>query len=135
MMLMSRRLAREVALRTLFQLDMGHLEKEAAFGFALETTPLAEPLRPFARQLLENALQYQADSDRLIAEKAVDWEINRLPRVDRAILRLALGEILADTDVPSSVAINEAVELAQKYSTEQSGRFINGILGSVVRER
>lgn len=131
---MSRRLAREVALRTLFQLDIGHITEGAAFAFSLETTPLSESLIPFAQDLVQMALSHQAESDAIISAKSVDWEIGRLPRVDRSILRLAIGEMLAATATPTGVIINEAVELAHRYSTEESGRFINGLLGSVARE-
>ena len=132
---MSRRLAREVALRTLFQLESGHVQREAAFAFALDTTPISPDLEPFSLQLVDDALKYQPESDQIIRVKSVDWDIDRLARVDRAILRLALGELLASTGMPTGVIINEAVELAKKYSTEESGKFINGILGNVVRER
>ncbi|MGI6357334.1 MAG: transcription antitermination factor NusB [Bacillota bacterium] len=130
---MSRRLAREVALRTLFQLDSGHVQLDQALDYALETVPLAPGFVPFARRLVDNALAQQETSDQIIREKAVDWNIDRLARVDRAILRLALGELMADKDTPAGVVINEAVELANRYSTEESGKFINGILGAVVR--
>lgn len=131
---MSRRLAREVALRTLFQLDLGHISQEKAFAFALETTPLSESLVPFALELVDKAVVQQVASDSIISEKSIDWDLHRLPRVDRVILRLALGELLAQTGTPAGVIVNEAVELAHRYSTEESGRFINGLLGSVVRE-
>lgn len=131
---MSRRLAREVALRTLFQLDIGHIKQAAAFEFALETTPLSSGLVVFAEELVEMALAHQVESDAIISAKSVDWELNRLPRVDRSILRLAIGEMLAATATPTGVIINEAVELAHRYSTEESGRFINGLLGSVARD-
>lgn len=132
---MSRRLAREAALRTLFQLDIGHISQEAAFAFALETTPLAANMVQFAQELVQTALGRQSESDVIISSKSVDWEISRLPRVDRSILRLAIGELLAASSTPTGVIINEAVELAHRYSTEESGRFINGLLGSVVREQ
>lgn len=132
---MSRRLAREVALRTLFQLDIGHISEEAAFAFALETTPLAADLVQFAQGLVHMALSKQAESDSIISAKSVDWELNRLPRVDRSILRLAIGEMLAAAVTPTGVIINEAVELAHRYSTEESSRFINGLLGSVARDQ
>lgn len=130
---MSRRLAREVALRTLFQLDTGHISEDAAFDFALETTPLATDLVRFAQQLVQMAVNKQAESDSIISAKSVDWELNRLPRVDRSILRLAIGEMLSTSETPTGVVINEAVELAHRYSTEESSRFINGLLGNVAR--
>lgn len=132
---MSRRLAREVALRTLFQLDTGHISEGAAFGFALETTPLATELIQFAQELVQMAVSKQEESDNIISAKSVDWELTRLPRVDRSILRLAIGEMLSASDTPTGVVINEAVELAHRYSTEESSRFINGLLGNVARDQ
>ncbi|NLY54773.1 MAG: transcription antitermination factor NusB [Firmicutes bacterium] len=131
---MSRRLAREVALRTLFQMDIGHITKEDAFNFALETTPLSEELIPFAEDLVNLAIEHQAESDAIIKAKSVDWSLERLPRVDRSILRLAIGEMLAEIGTPTGVIINEAVELAHRYGTEESGRFINGLLGNLARD-
>ena len=72
--------------------------------------------------------------DELIDRYSVRWKTSRLPKVDLAILRLALAEICYLTDIPVSVTINEAVELAKKYSTEQSSKFINGVLGSAARD-
>ena len=74
------------------------------------------------------------DVDRYIAAFAQDWAIDRLARVDLAILRLAAYELLRMEDIPAAVTINEAVELARKYSTEQSGAFINGVLGNLNRK-
>ena len=72
--------------------------------------------------------------DELIDRYSVRWKTSRLPKVDLAILRLALAEICYLTDIPVSVTINEAVELAKKYSTEKSSKFINGLLGSAARD-
>ena len=72
---MSRRLAREVALRTLFQMDIGHITKEDAFNFALETTPLSEELIPLAEDLVNLAIEHQAESDAIIKAKSVDWSL------------------------------------------------------------
>ncbi len=130
---MSRRIAREVALRTLFQMESGHVQLNKALEYALETAPLEPGFVPFAKELVDQSLAQQEDSDQIIRDKAVDWNIDRLARVDRAILRLALGELMGGTGTPPGVVINEAVELAHRYSTEESGRFINGILGSVLR--
>ena len=71
--------------------------------------------------------------DQLIAQYAKEWSLDRMANVDRNILRLAAYEILYEPDVPNSVAVDEAVELAKKYSTAESGKFVNGILGNVLR--
>jgi N utilization substance protein B len=77
---------------------------------------------------------HQADIDRLIALYADRWAIERMPVVDRSLLRIAIYELLWRTDIPVPVAINEAVELAQELSTDDSGRFINGLLGRIVEQ-
>ena len=84
--------------------------------------------------MAEGVLREQAALDRLIADRAVGWKLDRIAHVDRNILRLALYEILHRPDIPSSVSVNEAVEMAKKYSTEDSGKFVNGILGTFLRE-
>ncbi len=75
------------------------------------------------------------DIDAMIDEYSVDWKISRMPKIDLAILRIALTEIRYFTGIPVSVSINEAVELAKKYSTENSSKFINGVLGNIVRDK
>jgi len=72
--------------------------------------------------------------DRIIADRAVGWKLERIANVDRNILRLALYEILHRPEIPASVSVNEAVEMAKKYSTDESGKFVNGILGSFLRD-
>lgn len=69
--------------------------------------------------------------DRLIADNAIDWTLDRMPVVDRSLLRMATYELLARPEVPTGAAISEAVELAKQYSTDESGRFVNGVLASV----
>jgi N utilization substance protein B len=86
----------------------------------------------YAAALVEGVQTYQADIDELIARYADRWAITRMPVVDRTLLRMALYELLWRPDIPVPVAINEAVELAKELSTEDSGRFINGLLGKVV---
>ncbi|MCA1834172.1 MAG: transcription antitermination factor NusB [Actinomycetota bacterium] len=94
-----------------------------------------EPIQPFAREIIIGVVEHLADIDALIREYADRWPLERMPVVDRNLLRIALFEILFGTDTPPGVAINEAVDLAKMLSTEDSGRFINGLLGRVARER
>lgn len=86
----------------------------------------------YARALVEGVQQHQADVDALISRYADRWALQRMPVIDRTLLRIALFEIMWTEDVPVAVAINEAVELAKSLSTEDSGRFINGLLGRLV---
>lgn len=94
-------------------------------------SPSAEALE-YAGALIEGVQDHQADIDGLIARYADRWAISRMPVVDRTLVRIALFELLWRDDIPVPVAINEAVELAKELSTEDSGRFINGLLGKVV---
>jgi transcription antitermination protein NusB len=88
----------------------------------------------YARSLVEGVQDNQAALDARIAKYADHWAIERMPIVDRSLLRIAIYELTGDTDVPVAVAINEAVELAKSLSTDDSGRFVNGLLGRVVEE-
>jgi len=86
----------------------------------------------FATQLVRGASGNLAEIDALIAEHSEHWDIDRMPTIDRSILRLAAYELLYRDDIPPKVAINEAVELAHKYSTPDSGKFINGVLDKLI---
>jgi N utilization substance protein B len=133
---MSRRNAREVVLQTLFQLDVGLSTRDKAFAFALEETPLGDKDREFAEVIVKRAVVDWQESDKVIAEAAIDWELDRLARLDRCLLRLALAELsIGAEDTPPGVIINEVIELAKAYSSEESGKFINGILGELLRGR
>lgn len=85
----------------------------------------------YARHLVDGVQAHQADIDELIARYADRWTIDRMPVVDRNVIRIALFEFLFADDVPVPVAINEAVELAKAFSTDDSGRFVNGLLGKI----
>jgi len=100
--------------------------------------PIEEPhpeVLTYARALVDGVQEHQAQIDALIAGCADRWAIQRMPVVDRTLLRIAIFELLWRDDVPIAVAINEAVELAKSLSTEDSGRFINGVLGRVVERQ
>lgn len=86
---------------------------------------------PFAEELVRGVDERAAEIDALITRFARGWTIDRMPVIDRAVLRLATFELLAETQVPVGVVISEAVELAKRYSTDDSGRFVNGVLSAV----
>ena len=88
-------------------------------------------IRLFADPLIRGALQHRDESDNLIRTHAKNWELHRIAAVDRNILRLAIYEMLHRDDIPPIVSINEAVDIAKKFSTQDSGRFVNGILDKV----
>lgn len=130
---MSRRLAREAALRALFQVEVGRSKLEDALQYNAAELGLDEGGRTFATNLSHGALMHKEDLDRMVEQYAVDWRIERMPYVDRNILRIAAYELLYARDTPVSVAVNEAVELAKSYGDTNSSRFINGILGNLIR--
>jgi len=101
---------------------------------AMEILEAEPPVAPFARELVEGVVEHQAELDDLIRRYADRWALERMPIVDRNLLRLGIFELLYRPDVPAGAAINEAVELAKLLSTEDSGRFVNGLLGRVARE-
>jgi len=137
----SRRHARELALQVLFQLDVGHSDPDTAlfqaFTRELETEEGREALSDndaqFARDLVQGTWERREAIDQLIVQYAKDWAVDRMAGVDRAILRLAIYEINHQGQIPKSVSADEAVELAKAFSTAESGKFVNGILGSVIR--
>lgn len=138
---MSRRRARELALQALFQVDVGRSDPETAIfqAFTREVegdwspAQLPEKDAAYARLLVQGAHEFREESDALIARYARDWSVERMAAVDRAILRLAIYEIIHQEDVPDGVVADEAVEMAKAYSSAESSKFINGILGSVIR--
>jgi len=125
----TRRQARELALQTLFSIEIGKHEAAAALEEA-ETRPGADTQRGFIGDLVLGTLDYSADADATIVPLLQGWTLERLPNVDRLILRMALYELNRRGDTPLAVVINESIELAKKYSTEDSGRFINGVLSN-----
>ncbi|MDQ4038758.1 MAG: transcription antitermination factor NusB [Actinomycetota bacterium] len=127
----ARRKARKRALDVLFEADLRGTD--AAELLSERTGEASRPVAPYAQLLVEGVLAHQAEIDALISEHAHGWTLPRLPGVDRALLRLAIYEVLYRPDVPRAVAIDEAVELAKSLSTEESPSFINGVLGAVAR--
>ncbi|MGH9095348.1 MAG: transcription antitermination factor NusB [Acidimicrobiales bacterium] len=121
----TRREARERALGLLYEADA----KGVTPAGVLAELPV-EP-DPFVVDVLRGVDARTADIDRLIAEHSIDWTLDRMPVVDRTLLRMATYELLCRPDIPTGVVISEAVELAKQYSTDESGRFVNGVLASI----
>jgi transcription antitermination protein NusB len=92
------------------------------------------PPDPYTSTLVRGVGDHQVDLDAYIGRLAVGWPIERMPAMDRAVLRMGTFELTHQPDVPTAVVINEAVELAKRYSTEDSGRFVNGVLSAVASE-
>lgn len=128
-----RRAGRELALRTLFQVDLARADPAEALAAAAAEGEYEEESVAFARELALGACRHLARLDEVIARHARGWTLERMANVDRNLLRLAVYEILYRPEIPPSVSVDEAVEMAKKYSTAESGRFINGILGNLIR--
>lgn len=129
----SRRKARLAAFKALYAIDIGGQETEESIQCACEDASLSEPLREFAERLVRGVVFRKDELDKRIEELAKGYSVERLAAVDRTLLRLGAYELLYEQDTPPAVAINEAVEVAKRYSTAESGSFVNGILGEMVR--
>jgi len=126
-----RRKARAIALQVLYEFDSAGHDVEAALAHLLADSGLSEDNAAFARGLVNGAIQNREQIDQHIKKFAPAWPLEQIPIVDRNILRLAIFEILLDNSVPVKVAINEAVELAKMFGSDNSSKFVNGVLGSV----
>ena len=124
----SRREARERALSLLYEAEAKELPPLDVLG----DLPV-EP-DPFVVDLVTGVATPQARIDELIARFAIDWAVDRMPAIDRSVLRIAVYELLEHGEIPMGAVLSEAVELAKEYSTEESGRFVNGVLASVAAE-
>ncbi len=135
----NRHLSRSIVLQTLFEWDQKNSDKagvEATLHRNIEEFAPNKSDEPFMRRLLDGVLQKQKELDLVIEKAAPEWPIDRISPIDRNILRLGLFELLFSDrqEVPAKVAINEAIELAKQFGGENSGRFINGVLGAVYKE-
>lgn len=133
---MSRRLARETALQVLFQLDItGETEvdsvEQVIDHWAKEFT-VSEKSIKFATGLVEGTLSQKQAIDDLISSTAHEWALDRMNTVDRNLMRLAIYEMLHCPDTPQRVILNEAIEIAKKFGSEESAKFINGILDKLM---
>ena len=139
---MIRRVAREMVLQSLFQMDFTQAEPAEALAIALEVqqdeekSEEADKAVTYAEKVLKGTAEKLPEIDALIGKYAINWEVNRMPGIDRNILRMAIYEMrFGEEKVPVNVAVNEAVELAKQFGTEKSARFINGVLGKLMREQ
>lgn len=124
-----RRAARERALSLLYEAEVkGQPAEELLAGLIVSPDP-------FVSSLVKGVSSRQGEIDAIIADHSRDWPLSRMPAIDRNLLRLAVFELTDDEGAPVGVVIDEAVELAKIYSTEDSGRFVNGVLAAVARDR
>lgn len=143
-----RRLGRQMAVQMLFQSDLGGASAEEILGHFDPTEVLASGTSgadrdrrqltqafEYAAGLLRGSLGHREEIDAVIKAQAEHWRLERMPVVDRNILRLAVYELLYESDVPHLVVVDEAIELAKRFGSENSGRFINGLLDGVLKSR
>jgi N utilization substance protein B len=129
-----RRGGRELAFKLLFQTDLGGIPLDEVIRIQKMSSEIKPQAWTFAEDLANGAWNNRQEADTIIARYSEGWSVARMPNADRNILRLAIYEIFHREEIPTNVSVNEAVELAKEYSTSDSPRFINGILGNVVRK-
>ena len=123
--------ARELALKVLFQLEGSEDDAEEVLLYHAAEGAATEDTTNFARQLVSGVIANREKLDAILTETSEHWKLGQMAKVDRIILRIAIYEIAIDRKVPTKAAINESIELAKTFSGEESGRFVNGILGRV----
>ena len=141
---MKRRLAREIAVQCLYQIEMNGVSigdaLDMVFQEAREENEAnvkledESALRLYSEELVAGVKSHEAPIDEALQQYLKGWRMDRLSRVDRQILRLAAFELIYREDVPPKVAVNEAIELAKHYGVEESGKFVNGVLGQFLKE-
>lgn len=129
-----RRAARECALQMLYEYDVGKQSKNEILSTFWQMNDHPKKVRDFAGQLFEGAIQRLKEIDRIIQQHTKNWRLSRMAVVDRNILRLAVFEFISGGKTPETVVINEALEIAKKFSTYESAQFVNGILDSIKNE-
>lgn len=122
-----------MALRMLFQIDVGKQPVDEVITAGLTQSVLEGGNREYAEEVVRGTIERMREIDETLERLATDWSLDRQAAVDRNILRMTAYEVLFRADTPVASVINEAVELAKKYSTADSGRFVNGVLGAVAR--
>ncbi|GAA0402392.1 transcription antitermination factor NusB [Paenibacillus motobuensis] len=141
---MKRRLAREIAVQSLYHMEMNEVEAQEAVRMLIaEATGENESeveiknvdqAEKFVLELVNGTWSRKEEIDRVLSDYLKGWQISRLSKVDRQVLRLAVYEMVYRDDVPGKVAVNEAIEVAKHFGTGESGKFVNGVLGKMVHE-
>ncbi len=132
--LRKRRRSRESALQVLYQWDLTRQDSQKGLDHFKEHFSLKEESDPFLEQIVRGVLTHWKEIDRLIEHYSENWRLDRIAPIDHTILRIAIFELLYCEEIPPKVALNEAVDLGKQYGSENSGRFINGILDRILNE-
>ena len=133
----NRHLARAVALQSLYEWDFyrGNKDPMTVADRNLEEFATQLDEKDFARDIVKGVVLHQSEIDGAIRRFAPDWPLEKITTVDRNVLRIASYELMYNFEIPSKVAINEAIELAKTFGGESSGKFVNGVLGAVYRDQ
>ncbi|MBD3918699.1 transcription antitermination factor NusB [Paenibacillus sp. PR3] len=140
---MKRRLAREIAVQSLYQMEMNEVTAAEAVDMLMEEARQqdnelgalpaeAAKVNEYTRELVMGVVERKKAIDEMLQQHLTGWQVDRLSRVDRQVLRLACYEMVFRDDVPPKAAINEAIELAKHFGTDESGKFVNGVLGKLI---
>ncbi|MFZ2937763.1 MAG: transcription antitermination factor NusB [Candidatus Omnitrophota bacterium] len=133
-----RTLAREFAIQILYQMDITHDNCEVSLGNFWATRleeHIEEEVKNFTNLLVNGVFDNLAAIDKIIAQFATNWQLKRMAVVDRNVLRMGCFELTFRNDIPPKVSINEAVDLAKKYSGQEAGKFVNGVLDKIKKEK
>ena len=133
----NRHLARTIALQTLYQWDFNNYQSDQIDEIIRRNLKEFAPQfndNGFIENLVKGVVKNQADIDSLIVKFAPEWPLEQITMVDRNVLRIGIQEMKYDADIPEKVAINEAIELAKTFGGESSGKFVNGVLGTIYKE-
>jgi len=141
---MRRRLARELAIQSLYQMEMNEVNAKQAIAHVVEEAQTEDEAQltkerdqiteQHILELVEGTASRKGQIDSLLTDYLKGYKMDRLSKVDREILRLATFEMIYRDDVPPKVVVNEAIELAKHFGTEESGKFVNGVLGKMIKE-
>lgn len=124
---------RKLAMQALYQCDIRDLDVTTVINDFIEPSELPEDTKEWATYLIKDAWDYRTEADQIVQKYSIGWDLKRINLVDKALLRLALFE-MKHAETPASVVINEVIELSKKFSTDESPKFINGILGNYVKK-
>ena len=127
-----RRIVREKVLQTLYAFELSREPLDFVISQVLAELKEDADTFAFAEALVRKTIQFQEEIDTMIRQRVANWEFNRIAVMDRLILRMSICELLHFEDIPPKVSINEAIEIARRYSTDKSDKFVNGVLDSIL---
>ncbi len=133
-MVSKRRILRESVVKALFQLDFRPDDFETILRDTLNTLKL-DDIKGIVEKYLRNIYEYKEEIDKTIAEYLINWDFERVSYIDRSVLRLGTYELLYEADVPIEVTLDEMIEIAKRYGTEDSGKFVNGVLDRIAKTK